>query len=201
MRSRYVVREPDAPHFVTCTVIEWLPVLTTGTRCELIVESLEFCRRQKGLRIYAWVILDNHLHAILSASDLPRVMAEFKSYTARRIIDHLVTDRCDWLLNQLQHFRLKHKSDSIHQLWQEGYHPQALTTDAATEQKMDYLHQNPVKRGLVAAAEHWRYSSAHEWLVGAVPVMRCDRLDGPAELGGQVRSQAELGNEGNKKKA
>ena len=56
----------------------------------------------------------------------------------------------------------------------EGLHPQAITSDEMMEQKLTYLHNNPVKRGLVASPEHWRYSSAHEWLPGAIPVLRCD---------------------------
>ncbi len=67
-----------------------------------------------------------------------------------------------------------YKEESDYQVWQEGYHPQAIESDAVMEQKLTYLHNNPVKRGLVAAPEHWRYSSAHEWCPGAVPVMRCD---------------------------
>jgi putative transposase len=86
----------------------------------------------------------------------------------------LKAEHCDWLLNQLSYFRLKHKVESEHQIWQEGFHPQAITSDEMMFQKLEYLHNNPVKRGLVASPEHWRYSSAHEWLVGALPVLRCD---------------------------
>jgi hypothetical protein len=86
----------------------------------------------------------------------------------------LEQERCDWLLNQFAYLRARHKVESDHQVWQEGFHPQAIADDTMMEQKLDYLHANPVARGLVAAAEHWRYSSAHEWLAGAKPVMWCD---------------------------
>jgi len=55
-----------------------------------------------------------------------------------------------------------------------GVHPQAIVSDEIRIQKLEYLHNNPVKRGLVASPEHWRYSSAHEWLPGAIPPMKCD---------------------------
>ena len=71
-------------------------------------------------------------------------------------------DGSDWLLHQLSYHRLKHKSESEHQIWQKGSHPQAIVSDEMMEQKLEYLHNNPVKRGLVASPEHWRYSSAHE---------------------------------------
>ena len=68
-----------------------------------------------------------------------------------------------------------HKIDQEHQLWQEGSHPKAILDDVMMVQKLEYTHNNPVKRGLVASPEHWRYSSAHEWLLGAEPLLRCDQ--------------------------
>jgi putative transposase len=175
MRSRYGFREAGAAHFITGTVAAWLPVFTTAARCDILAESLKFSREKKGLKIYAWVILDNHFHAIVEAPDLSRVVMELKRYTAHRMIEQLEQEGCEWLLHLLAFERAKHKRASEHHFWQEGSHPQALTDDAMMEQKLDYIHNNPVKRGLVSGPEHWRYSSAHEWLAGASPVMACDR--------------------------
>jgi putative transposase len=86
----------------------------------------------------------------------------------------LKIDGREWLLNQLEYYRAAHKRESSHQLWQEGVHPQWLPTDEMMLQKIEYLHNNPVKRGMVVAPEHWVYSSAHERLPGAIPVMRVD---------------------------
>jgi putative transposase len=72
MRSRYRVHEPHAAYFITATVVAWLPVFTTAARCDILTQSLEYCRQHKDLKIYAWVILDNHFHAILAAPDLPQ---------------------------------------------------------------------------------------------------------------------------------
>ncbi len=77
-------------------------------------------------------------------------------------------------MNQLAYFRAAHKTESDRQFWQEGFHPQAIPSDEIMQQKLEYLHNNPVERGLVASPEHWRYSSAHEWLAVPVPVLRCD---------------------------
>lgn len=174
MRSRYRINTPQLAHFVTSTIVEWLPIFTSSPYCDIIVRSLLFCREKKGLKIYAWVILDNHFHAILAGPDLSRTLANLKKFTAHEIIAQLETDGCDWLLNQLGYFRAKHKGASQHQVWQEGLHPQSIPSDTIMLQKLEYLHNNPVKRGLVAAPEHWRYSSAHEWLPGASPAFRCD---------------------------
>ena len=150
------------------------PRTSTAARCDILVESWSYCREHKGLRIHAWVILDNHFHAILSAPDLMQVMRDLKRHTARRILDQLRGENCEWLLNQFDYFHAAHKEQSERQVWQEGFHPVAITSDEMMLQKMEYLHGDPVARGLVAAPEHWRYSSAHEWCAGVEPVLRCD---------------------------
>ena len=74
MRSRYRVGDPDRAHFITATIVEWLPVFTSSVCCDILVSSLVHCRQHKGLKVYAWVILDNHFHAILSAPDLSAIL-------------------------------------------------------------------------------------------------------------------------------
>jgi putative transposase len=179
MRTRYRINSPDLPYFVTSTVVEWLPTFTSGTSCDILVRSLLYCREHKGLKIYAWVILDNHFHAILAGPDLSRSIADLKKFTAHELLTQLEVDGRGWLLNQFRFYRAKHKGTSDHQVWQEGVHPQSIPSDAIMFQKLEYLHNNPVKRGLVASPEHWRYSSAHEWLDGAEPVFRCDNWRQP----------------------
>ena len=174
MRSRYRAHEPHAAHFITATVVAWLPVFTTASRCDILIQAFEYCRQHKGLKIYAWVILDNHFHAILAAPDLPRVLAHFKRHTAQRLVEQLEKEGCEWLLNQFQYFRAAHKAESKHQVWQEGSHPQEITSDEMMAPKQAYIDHNPIKRGLVVAPGHWRYSSAHEGFPGITPVLRCD---------------------------
>lgn len=174
MRSRYQIHETHRSHFITSTFVEWLPVLTTAIRYQIIADSLLYCQEQKGLKIYAWVLLDNHLHAIVSAPDLTQVLADFKRHAARRLIDQLESEGCEWLLNQLRYYRAKHKQESEFQVCQEGVHPQSIADDAMMHQKMEYVHLNPVRRGWVLQPEHWVWSSAHERLPGALPIFRCD---------------------------
>jgi len=173
MRTRYRVNEPDHAHFVTGTIVEWLPVFSTAACCDILTSSLVHCREHKGLQIYAWVILDTHFHAILSSPKLSAILRDIKSYTAKLLVEQVAAEGRDWLLNQLRHYRAAHKPNE-YQVWQEGSHPQAIPSDEIMLQKLQYLHANPVKRGLVSSAEHWRYSSAHEWLPGSIPILRCD---------------------------
>jgi REP element-mobilizing transposase RayT len=174
MRNRYRISEQHSAHFVTSTIVERLPVFTTAACCDIVVRSLAYCRQQKALKVHGWVIMDNHFHAIVSGPELSRTIADLRKFTAHEILVQLKVEGRDWLLNQLSYFCAAHKQSSAHQVWQEGVHPQSITTDAMMLQKLEYLHNNPVKRGLVASPEHWRYSSAHEWLPGALRVLRVD---------------------------
>jgi putative transposase len=174
MRSRYRFNEPDHAHFITSTVVEWLPVFTTPDCCDILVQSLEYCRAHKGLQLHAWVIMENHFHAVVAAPDLSRVIADLKKFTAKALLEQLDQERRDWLLAKLRQAKGANRTRSEYQLWQEGVHPQAIIDDAMMLQKIDYIHNNPVRRGWVASPEHWRYSSAHEWLPGVIPLMRCD---------------------------
>jgi REP element-mobilizing transposase RayT len=175
MRSRYYARETERTHFVTSTILNWLPVFNYPECCETLVQSLEYCRREKGLRLYAWVIMDNHFHAVVQADEISRVMTDLKKFTAHRLLGQLKERSCDWLLKLLTLGKVAHKQCSRHQVWQEGFHPQAIYSDKTMLQKIDYIHANPVRRGWVAAPEHWRHSSAHEGLPGAMPLIRCDQ--------------------------
>jgi putative transposase len=176
LRSRYTVREKERAHFITSTIVAWLPVFHRAECRDILVDSLDYCRREKGLRLYAWVIMENHFHAVVhaEAGNLPRVMADLKKFTAGKLLAQLEVEGRSDLLECLASGKAAHKTGSRYQLWQEGYHPQAIYTDETILQKIDYIHANPVRRGWVTSPEHWRYSSAHEWLPGSQPVLRCD---------------------------
>ncbi|MEZ0258126.1 MAG: transposase [Chthoniobacter sp.] len=174
MRSRYRIHEQDRAHFITSTIVEWLPVFTSAACCEILVQSLEYCRAHKELRVHAWVIMDNHFHAVFSAPQLAAVIADWKKFTAQALLAQIEREKREWLLERLQRMKAQHKTNSRYQVWQEGVHPQGIHDDAMMVQKIDYIHHNPVRRGWVASPEHWRYSSAHEWLEGGSPLLRCD---------------------------
>jgi putative transposase len=172
MRSRYRVGNPAAPHFFTCTVIGWLPVFTRPETMDIILDSWKFLINNQRMTVFGYVILENHLHFVASSPDLSKEVGDFKSYTARCIIDLLQTRRVTTLLDQLKLFKDPFKVDREYQLWQEGSHPQEITGDEMMLQKLEYIHLNPVKRGFVDEPAHWRYSSArnYEGKPGLLPV-------------------------------
>ena len=99
-RSRYHFVNPELPHFVTCTVLHWIPVFTRPATVEILLESLRFLK-QEGLIIYAYVILENHLHMVVQSKQLDRDMRRFKSHTARQLIRYLDMHKVRQVLDQL----------------------------------------------------------------------------------------------------
>jgi putative transposase len=175
-RSRYRICHEKSPHFLTCTVLNWIPLFTRPETAVIILDALRYRQEQLGWKIYGYVIiLENHLHMIAQAEDLSKELPRFKSYTARKLIDHLKECHAERLLQQLAFFRREYKrEDRDYQCWEEGSHPQLIENELVLRQKLDYIHQNPVKRGYVDEAEHWRYSSARDYasIVGLIPVFK-----------------------------
>lgn len=162
-RSRYRITEIDQPHFLTCTVLHWIPVFTRPDTVDILLHSFRFLQRE-GLKMFGWVILENHLHLVAQSSNLQRDMARFKSFTSRQLLDYLRRKNVRQILQQLAFYKKAHKTDRALQFWQEGLYPELIQNDAMMQQKIEYIHQNPVKRGYVDYAEHWRYSSARDYL-------------------------------------
>ena len=163
-RSRYQILEPDKPHFLTCTVVEWLPVFTRPNSVRIILDSWSHQRANDGLRLFGYVILENHLHFVAQAPRLDKRLSSFKSFTAGRLIELLETRRTDRLLGRLRLAKQAHKRDREYQFWQEGSHAELICSEPVMQQKLDYIHQNPVQRGYVDLPEHWRSSSARNYL-------------------------------------
>ncbi len=162
-RSRYVITEPDKPHFLTWTVVEWLPVFTRQESVEILLESWRYQREHADLKLYGYVVLENHVHLAAQAPRLDKCVASFKSFTAGRLIALLQHYGAKTILKRLHFAKRKHKVDREHQFWQEGSHAELIFSDAMMREKLDYIHYNPVKRGFVDLPEHWRYSSARNY--------------------------------------
>lgn len=171
-RSRYRITDKQAPHFLTCTLINWIPLFTRPQTVEIILNALRYRQEHHGWLIYGYVILENHIHMIVQSENLPEELARFKSYTARQLIDYLIECKAERVLKQMAFFRKEHKRDRDYQCWEEGSHPQLIGNEEVLRQKLDYIHQNPVKRGYVDDPVHWRNSSARNYagLPGVMPV-------------------------------
>jgi REP-associated tyrosine transposase len=162
-RSRYQFAETNKPHLMTCTVLHWIPVFTRQETVSILLDSLSYLI-DNGLKVYAYVILENHMHLIAQSDQLDKDIGRFKSYTAKNLIRFLSENNIKMILDQLAFYKKAHKTDRAYQFWQEGVHPEWIQNYAMMKQKVEYIHHNPVKRGYVDKAEHWRYSSARNYL-------------------------------------
>jgi REP-associated tyrosine transposase len=163
-RTRYRIFEEEYPYFLTCTVVAWLPVFANPRCVEVVFDSWRFLQRERGVRMFGYVILENHLHWIATANGLAEQVKRFKSYTARRIIDRLAEGGSATLLQEFHYFKLRHKTDQEYQLWQEGSHPKQIQNEEMMVQKLEYMHHNPLRRGYVDDPTHWCYSSARNYV-------------------------------------
>lgn len=159
-RSRYRFADDYYPHFMTNTVVAWLPVFSYPSLAEVVFDSWRFLQREREIQILAFVVLENHLHWIAVGPELGKRVGEFKSFTATKIIKKMQQLGYSTLLQELRYYKLRHKIDQTHQLWQEGSHPQVIESDDMMWQKIEYIHNNPLRRGYVDDPRHWRYSSA-----------------------------------------
>ncbi len=171
-RSRYRIYDNKAPHFLTCTVVNWMPLFTRPETVEIILEALRYRVEHNGWKVYGYVILENHIHFVIQVDNLSEELSRFKSFTARKLIDYLEGCGAERLLKQMAFFRKAHKEDRDYQCWEEGSHPQLIENEDVLRQKLDYIHQNPVKRGYVDDAVHWRNSSARNYagMQGMIPI-------------------------------
>ncbi len=162
-RSRYHVLNNPCPHFLAATVNNWLPLFTRPATVNIILDSWRYLQRESKFQLYGYVILENHLHLIAASDNLILDMQRFKSYTAKQIIAYLQQSGSRQILELLALLKRSHKTETTYQIWEEGSHPQIIESEIVMRQKLDYIHQNPVKRGYVDQAEDWRYSSARNY--------------------------------------
>ncbi|MBB4035914.1 REP element-mobilizing transposase RayT [Dysgonomonas hofstadii] len=163
MSRRYKFHNPDGLYFVSFAVKEWIDVFTRNEYKNIIVNSLSFCQKHKGLELFAWCIMTNHVHLIVRAMEghlLQNILRDFKGFTSREILKAIRNNpqesRKEWLLE-------KFKDIDGNCFWATGNHPIELWNNEVIHQKLDYLHNNPVEESFVFRAEDYVYSSAVDY--------------------------------------
>jgi len=169
MPTGYQIDNQAGYYFLTLQVIDWIDVFTRRAYCQVVLDSFEYCRKNKGLEIWAYVIMTNHVHVILSAkkenlSDVHRDMKRHTAITILKIIDHSSESRRKWMLNQFEFAAKKHKRNSKYQFWTHENHAVSLESEKFLRQKMAYIHLNPVRAGFVESPEQWMYSSQRNYM-------------------------------------
>jgi len=129
--QRFRIAESGYPYFVTCTIVKWLPVFMERDICDIVIDSLAYCREPKGLRIHAYVIMPTHVHVIPSTDgDLSDILRDFKRFTAKRIVEAFA-DRSDPPFRNVFSFCGRNNRPATeHKVWQDGSHPEQIRVNA-----------------------------------------------------------------------
>ena len=169
MSDRYTIKNSEGMFFITITIIGWVDVFTRKDYRDVIIDSLKYCQKEKGLILYAYVIMSSHIHMIIGSKSgftLVDTIRDFKKFTAKQIIKlikEIPESRREWLLNKFSFEANRTKRGKDYKFWQDGYHAKEIETIGFLEQKLDYVHNNPVESGIVLSPEEYLYSSAKNY--------------------------------------
>ena len=169
MSQGYQIYDQNQLYFLTFQIVKWVDVFTRNEYKQIVVNSFEYCRKHKGLELYGYVIMTNHIHLIARPKEpfrLSDMVRDFKKFTANQLLPLLQQpqeSRSDWMMKRFEFAAREHQRNSVFQLWTHENHAIELFTPAVTRQRLDYIHDNPVRAGIVEKAEDYLYSSARNY--------------------------------------
>lgn len=171
--DRYQISDQSASYFLTLTVVKWVDIFTRCNYKDIVVESLNYCIENKELEIYAWVIMSNHIHLVAKVEKgnedigMSSFLRDFKKFTNRSIIYEIKNtneSRREWLLDKFSFEARKTARAKNYKLWKDDNHAIDLTNNNFDPfEKIHYIHNNPVRAGIVNEPQHYRYSSACDY--------------------------------------
>ncbi|AWV98248.1 REP-associated tyrosine transposase [Arcticibacterium luteifluviistationis] len=169
MKEGYIIRDQGAIYFLTFTVVEWVDVFTRKDYKDIIINSLQFCQKEKGMNIYAFVIMSNHLHIMMQSEkkELSNLVRDFKKYTAQMILKRIMEgpeSRSDWMLKRFEFAANSHQRNTKYQFWQLNNHAEEVFSEPFMWSKINYIHMNPVRAGIVNKASHYLHSSTSNYV-------------------------------------
>ena len=181
MPTGYQIKDQSKAHFLTFQVVYWVDLFARQIYRDIVIDSLKYCQREKGLEIFAFVVMSNHIHALLRSSNekLSDTIRDFKKYTSKKIIeaikDNSEESRKEWMLRLFKHAAKRQNKTGEYQVWTHENHAVEVSSNAFIESKVEYIHNNPVNAGLVKNPEDYVYSSApvyagEEGLLEIIPV-------------------------------
>lgn len=170
MSHKYKFRNPKAIYFITFSVVGWVDVFTRDVYRDIIIESFNWCIKNKGLVVHAWVIMTNHVHMIVSKKgnyELENIMRDMKKFTSVNVIEEIrrnsIESRKEWMIRIFKEAGQANSQNTKYQFWQHGNHPIELDNNKIMDQKLDYIHNNPVEHGFSNEIECYNWSSAVDY--------------------------------------
>ena len=162
MAHRFLISHDSPVLYITVVTKDRLPVFRTDGMKEFLCVALDEARKSAGILLFAYVIMWDHLHLLTSLnSTTANVLRVLKGITARRVIDHLKEKEHFSSLAKLQH--QERSRNYKHSLWQTERNVLPVFSEGMFMEKLNYIHQNPVRAGLTDRAEDYRWSSARLW--------------------------------------
>jgi REP element-mobilizing transposase RayT len=174
MSTKYKIRDQHGLNFLTCTICGWIDLFTRAEYRDIVLDSWRYCSQHKGLQIWGYVIMSNHLHMIANTTPpfrLEDTLRDFKAHTARKFKEALQDrnrpeSRRQWLLYLFGYFAKKRRDQQDFQIWEPDNHPIELYSEHVVIQKLRYIHDNPVQAKWVNRPQDWVYSSASNYAEG-----------------------------------
>ena len=166
MSRKYKFHNKSGAYFVSFATVNWIDVFTRHLYFDVLANSVEYCRKHKGMELYAYCFMPSHIHLIFrSSNDKPsELLRDFKKHTAKKVLEAIKSNpqesRKEWLLWMFERAGKKSSNVSQFQFWQHHNKPIELWSPAVIKQKLDYIHNNPVESGFVIDPVDWKYSSA-----------------------------------------
>jgi REP element-mobilizing transposase RayT len=175
MSTGYQIKDQEALHFMTFQIVDWIDVFTRKQYKDIMIDSFKYSIENKGLQIFAYVIMSNHIHLIAHSSSgrLSDNVRDIKKFTSKKILETIIEipeSRREWMLNRFK-FNASHiKCNKEYQVWTHENHAMILYSNNFIREKIEYIHENPVRAGMVEKAEDYLYSSARNYASLEAPI-------------------------------
>ena len=177
----------QACYFITFSTVDWVDIFIRPVYKQVIVHTLNHFIEHKGLTVYAWCLMSNHLHLLICAEEgqsIAEVEKEYKNFTTQKILEAIDTEpelRKTWMLDRFEHFSHLFSLSKKFQVWQtcsSPVHIELSKTDILLEH-FDHIHENPVRDRIVDSAPEYIYSSARDYsgMKGLVHVTKLPAIE------------------------
>jgi REP element-mobilizing transposase RayT len=169
MSRKYKFHNKQGAYFISFATVYWLDIFIRQVYFNVLEESIEYCRAEKGMEVYAYCFMPSHVHLIFRSSneDPSGLIRDFKGFTARKLIKAIEENpqesRKEWLLFMMERAGKTKSNVKQRQFWQQHNQPVELWSEKVIQQKINYIHNNPVKSGFVTNPIDWKYSSARNY--------------------------------------
>lgn len=155
MPSRRVATELNtSTYYVTLTVARWYYLFDRFDRWQILADSLRYCQEHKALQLNGYVFMLNHLHLIVTSPDVAGFLRDFKRFTSKQLKQNIET-------HEPRILSLFIDEAGQYQFWQNTNAPKKIENPAFYRQKLNYIHENPVRKNYVEKPEYWQWSSAN----------------------------------------